>query len=139
MAYCSICESTVSRLEGLILLNAPIVRALSRIWRVCFGLLLHLREHCLAFGGFDSTECSNRESLVSRLEVLFWIIAPFARTISRIWRVCCCVVLHLREHSLIFGACRRARASHAFPIASSADRANMIPALPCGYALASRA
>ena len=85
---------------------APIVRALSRVWRVCFRHTLHLRELCLAFGACRFVFCSNRESLVSYLERVGLHSAPFARGLSRFWRVIVCVLLHLRELCLVFGGCR---------------------------------
>ena len=55
------------------------------------------------FGGFDSTECSNPESFVSLLEGLFSQYAPFARLLSRFWRVYFRNTLHSRDYSLAFG------------------------------------
>ena len=44
-------ENTLSRLEGLSSSSAPILRLLSRFWRVYCCVLLHLRESALVNGG----------------------------------------------------------------------------------------
>ena len=102
-AYCSICETIVSLLEGLSSLSAPILRAFSRVWRVNFCVLLHLREVVLVIGVDSAFKRSNRENTLSCLEGLFPSYAPFARVLSRVWRVSLCVLLHLRDYCLVNG------------------------------------
>ena len=101
--FCSICEITVSCLEGLIRLNAPFARVSSRVWSVSLCVLLHLREVVLVIGVDSAFKRSNRENTLSCLEGLFPSYAPFARVLSRVWRVSLCVLLHLRDYCLVNG------------------------------------
>ena len=94
-AFCSICEMLFSRLEVLFLPSAPFVRGGSRIWSCLPCFSLHFRASSLAFGGLLVSFPSNRESIVSLLEVLFLPSAPIVRPLSRFWRVYCCASLHL--------------------------------------------
>lgn len=102
-AFCSICESVVSCLEGVGLRIAPFARAPSRVWRVNFCVLLHLREVVLVIGVDSAFKRSICESVVSLLEGLSSSSAPILRLLSRFWRVYCCVLLHLRESALVNG------------------------------------
>lgn len=103
IVICSNPESFLSRLEGVGLRIAPIMRAFSRFWRVYCCVLLHLREPCLVIGVDSAVQCSICENLLSCLEGLELLFAPNPRTLSRFWRVLACVLLHLRESALVNG------------------------------------
>ena len=59
----------------------------------------------LVIGVNSAFECSNRENILSCLEGLLLISAPFARTLSRVWRVYYRPLLTIPSNVYTFTSC----------------------------------